>query len=165
VGLSFVKFGRLLGLGWIGAVDPVPSKRELALSKGADAAFAPDSPKLAQLAASRGRTLAAVIDAVGSAQIVNAGLPLVRMGGAVCVYGVIAGSRLDLDKAAGPYNFNLFLHQWPTRWRERQAQTPLCEWIRQGKLEAAEYVTHRFPVEQIADAWLPCAAARWSSVF
>jgi Zn-dependent alcohol dehydrogenase len=28
----------------------------------------------------------------------------------------------------------------------------MCEWIRQGKLAAAEYVTHRFPIEQIADA-------------
>ena len=29
---------------------------------------------------------------------------------------------------------------------------PLCEWIREGKISAAEFVTHEFPVEQINDA-------------
>ena len=49
VGLSFVKFGRLLGLGYIGVVDPLESKRARALAMGADEAFAPDSPALAEL--------------------------------------------------------------------------------------------------------------------
>jgi threonine dehydrogenase-like Zn-dependent dehydrogenase len=149
VGLSFVKFGRLLGPGWIGVVDPVESKRNLALARGASAAFAPGSPELAQLEKARGKKLDAVLDAVGSPAIINAALPLVKMGGTIGVYGVIADGKITIDKAAGPYNFNLFVHQWPTRWREREAQGPLCEWIRQKKLCAAEYITHRFPVEQV----------------
>ena len=42
VGLSFVKFARLLGLGFIGLVDFLPQKREKALRMGADAVFSPD---------------------------------------------------------------------------------------------------------------------------
>jgi alcohol dehydrogenase len=76
----------------------------------------------------------------------------VKMGGSMCVYGVIAAPLLEINKAAGPYNFNLYVHQWPTRWREREAQEPLCAWIRQGRLNAAEFVTHEFPIERIADA-------------
>ena len=152
VGLSFVKFCRLLGLGWIGVVDPVEPKRALALAKGADAAFAPGSQELARLTETRGKRLSAVIDAVGSENIINAGLPLVKLGGSVCVYGVIAAEKITLAKAAGPYNFNLLVHQWPTRWREREAQEPLCQWIRDGKLRASEYITHSFPVERIHDA-------------
>ena len=34
VGLSFVKFGRLLGMGFIGVVDPVPHKRQRAAAMG-----------------------------------------------------------------------------------------------------------------------------------
>ena len=79
-------------------------------------------------------------------------LPLVKMGGSVCVYGVISAERLDVRKSSGPYNFNLFVHQWPTRRREREAQAPLCRWIREGKLSAREYVTHEFPVERVAEA-------------
>jgi Zn-dependent alcohol dehydrogenase len=55
----------------------------------------------------------------------------------------------------------LFVHQWPTRWRERQAQQPLCDWIRKGVLTASEFVTHDFPLEKIADAF---AAAREGKV-
>ena len=152
VGLSFVKFGRLLGLGYIGVVDPLPPKRQKALAMGADAAFEPGSPELDQLVRSRGAPLDAVIDAVGNPDIANAGLPLVKLGGSICIYGVIAEPEITIAKGRGPYNFNLYVHQWPTRRRERAAQEPLCDWIRQGRIRAADYVTHDFPVERINDA-------------
>ncbi|HYW79527.1 MAG TPA: zinc-binding dehydrogenase [Thermoguttaceae bacterium] len=153
VGLSFLKFGKLLGLGYIGIVDPLPNKREKALAMGADAVFEPGSDELAKIVEQRGKPLDAVIDAVGSPAIANAALPLVKMGGSVCIYGVIADESFTLEKGKGPYNFNLFMHQWPTRSRERAAQEPLCEWIRQGKLTADEFLTHEFPVEQVVEAF------------
>ena len=152
VGLSFVKFARLLGLGWVGVVDPIQKKRGRALALGADAVFTPGDPALTELAKQRGKPLDAVIDAVGYPPIINTALPLIKLGGSICVYGVIAAKELTIDKAAGPYNFNLYIHQWPTRWREREAQQPLTQWIRQGKLKAAEFVTHVFRVEQICEA-------------
>ena len=152
VGLSFVKFSRLLGLGWVGVVDPLQSKRDRARRLGADAVFAPDDPQLGRLGASRGRPLDAVIDAVGQPAIINAALPHIKLGGSICVYGVVAASELVIQKTLGPYNFNLLVHQWPTRRREREAQQPLCEWIRQGKLSAAEFVTHEFAIEQVGEA-------------
>jgi len=152
VGLSFVKFGKLLGLGYIGVVDPLDHKREKALSMGADEVFTPDSPAIANLAGKRGTLLDAVIDAVGRPNIINAALPLIKLGGSICVYGVLAESQITIDKSKGQYNFNLYMHQWPTRARERAAQKPLCEWIRQGKVTAEEYITHEFKMEQINDA-------------
>lgn len=152
VGLSFVKFARLRGLGWVAAVDPLAGKRQRALALGADAAFAPDDPALADLVAARGKRLDAVIDAVGNPACINAALPLLKLGGSLGVYGVLAEPQLLLNKAAGPYNFNLFVHQWPTRWRERLAQAELEAYLRRGELKAAEFVTHEFPVEQIAEA-------------
>ena len=59
---------------------------------------------------------------------------------------------ITIEKGRGPYNFNLVVHQWPTRHRERAAQGKLCEWIREGKLKPEDYITHEFPVEQINDA-------------
>ncbi len=152
VGLSFLKFGKLLGLGYIGLVDPLASKREKALAMGADAVFAPDSPELHNLVAARGKPLDAVIDAVGSPAIVNAALPLIKMGGSICIYGVIADSDITIEKSKGPYNFNLYMHQWPTRHRERAAMEPVCNWLREGKITTEEFLTHEFPVEQIGDA-------------
>lgn len=151
VGLSFAKFCKLLGMRWVGLVDPVAHKRERAKALGADEVFAP-----AELAASSARfagKLDAVVDAVGSEAVINAALPLLRLGGTVGVYGVIAAPTLTVQKSLGPYNFNLIVHQWPTRRRERAAQAPLCQWIRDGKLAAAEFVTHTFPVERVAEAF------------
>lgn len=153
VGLSFLKFGKLLGLGYIGIVDPLPNKREKARQMGADAVFEPDSPEVRGIPEELGRKLDAVIDAVGSPAVANAALPLVKMGGSICIYGVIADESITIEKAAGPYNFNLYMHQWPTRRRERAAQEPLCEWIRQGKISSQEFITHDFPVEQINEAF------------
>jgi threonine dehydrogenase-like Zn-dependent dehydrogenase len=158
VGLSFVKLGKLSGLGWVGVVDPLPHKRARALAMGADAVFAPDDAALEALPAARGKPLDAVIDAVGHPKIVNRALPLIKLGGSICVYGVLAEKSFTVEKATGPYNFNLFVHQWPTRARERAAQAPLCDLVRQGRLSARDFVTHEFPVERIGEALEAVAA-------
>ena len=152
VGLSFLTFGKLLGLGYIGIVDPLQRKRQKALAMGADQAFAPNSDELKQLTEKRGGPLDAVIDAVGNGSIINTALGMIKLAGSVCVYGVISDSAITVNKAAGPYNFNLYIHQWPTRFRERAAQEPLCEWIRQGKIKPEDFLTHDFKMEQINEA-------------
>ena len=173
VGLSFIKFGRLLGLNYIASVDLLPARRRmalemgaddafapddparrrLALEMGADDAFAPDHPAVASLAQKRGKPFDAVIDAVGKEAIINAALPLVKMAGSVCVYGVIDAPSIRLDKARGPYNFNLLVHQWPTRSREAAAQEPLCAWIESGKLSYREFISAEYPVAEIEQAF------------
>ncbi len=149
VGLSFVKFARLLGLGEIYVIDRWEQKRNKAIEMGATAAFAPDDPKLKSFFEKQQRSLDAVIDAVGTEEIINSALPLIKMSGSICVYGVIDTPNIRLDKQSGPYNFNLFVHQWPTRSRERAAQEPLVQWIEAGKLSYQEFLSVEFPVEDI----------------
>jgi threonine dehydrogenase-like Zn-dependent dehydrogenase len=156
VGLSFVQFARRLGLGWMGLVDPLPEKRQHALAGGADAVFSPGDAALDGLTKARGKPLDRVVDAVGSESIINAALPLLRMAGSVCVYGVIDRPAINVQKHLGPYNFNLLIHQWPTRKAEAGAQEPLCDWIAQGALDAADFISAEFPVAQIEEA------IRWS---
>ena len=151
VGLSFIKFLKLMGAKYVASVDPLANKREKALAMGADAVFAPDSPELEKLTETRGKPLDVVVDAVGSPAIINAALPMIKLGGTIGVYGVIADESITINKSKGPYNFNLFVHQWPTRHRERAAQGPLCDWIREGKLNVDDFKTHEFPLEQIND--------------
>ena len=146
VGLSFVKFARLLGLGFVGLVDLLPEKRAKALQMGADAVFAPDDPALVNWRALRGKPLDAVIDAVGREGIINAALPLIRMAGSVCVYGVIDTPAVLLEKIRGPYNFNLLIHQWPTRFREAAARGAAVRMDRRGEAEP-----HRVPVRGVPD--------------
>jgi hypothetical protein len=74
------------------------------------------------------------------------------MGGSICVYGVLGVSQITIAKDTGPYNFNLFMHQWPTRIAEADAQEPLIEWIRRGKLSHADFLTGEYPVQQVERA-------------
>jgi 2-desacetyl-2-hydroxyethyl bacteriochlorophyllide A dehydrogenase len=152
VGLSFCRMAKLLGLGWVGVADPLPQKREKAKASGADEIFTPDSAELKDLTRRRGRPLDAVIDAVGSERIINAGLPLIKMAGALCVYGVVGSASVTVAKDTGPYNFNLFMHQWPTRPGEAAAQAPLIEWIRAGLLSHKDFLTAEYPVREAARA-------------
>jgi threonine dehydrogenase-like Zn-dependent dehydrogenase len=152
VGLSFVKFARLRGLDEIYLVGKYPAKLQKALDMGATAVFTPDDPELGRLVEKRGQKFDAVIDAVGQESIINAALPVIRMGGSVCVYGVV-NSPLKLDTRAAPYNYNLIMHQWPTRFRERAAQEPIIELIRSGKLSYREFVEAEFPIQQAAEAF------------
>ena len=153
VGLSFVKIGRLFGLGWIGIVDRHEDKQAKALAFGVDAVFTPYSKAVTDLTTTRGKKLDAVIDAVGHPDIVQQGLPLLRRGGSHCIYGVLTHKVLHIDKSAADFNFNLFVHQWPTRRYEKESQPQLCQWIRKGRLTSADFITHRFPLAQIADAF------------
>lgn len=152
VGLSFVRFAKLSGLGQVFSVDPLPGKRDLALKMGADAAFAPDDPGLRKLVEERETGFDAVIDAVGHESIINAGIGMVRMAGSVCVYGVLGNPVLTLNKEKGPYNFNLLIHQWPTREAEAAAQEPLIKWIREGLLDWNDFVTETYPVKEVISA-------------
>ncbi|MDR2169579.1 MAG: zinc-binding dehydrogenase [Planctomycetaceae bacterium] len=146
VGLSFVKFLRLLGANWIGVVEPNVLRHEKIKLMGADEVFVPD--EVASIGGKR-KPLDAAIDAVGNETIVNLSLPLLKLGGSMCIYGVLANDTITVKKSLAPYNFNLFVHQWPTRYREKAAQKPLCQWIREGKLKAQDFVTHRFKLNQI----------------
>jgi len=152
VGLSFCRFARILGLSWIGLVDPILFKQEKAKSLGADQTFAPDAPELKDLTRRRGKPLDAVIDAMGNERIINAGLPLLRLAGSLCVYGVVGEPKITIAKDTGPLNFNLFMHQWPTRKAEAAAQEPLIEWIRAGKLSSHDFLSAEFPVREAARA-------------
>ena len=152
VGLSFVAFARLCGMGYIGCVDSHPEKRRKAIELGADEVFERDDPRLPELLKTRGKPLDVVIDAVGREEIVNAALPLLRWEGSLCVYGVVGTHPICIDQLRGPKNVNIFLHQWPTRDTEAAAQETLCQWINEGKLDYREFISAEFPVAEVTKA-------------
>ena len=59
---------------------------------------------------------------------------------------------ITVAKDRGPYNFNLLVHQWPTRAAEAAAQEPLTEWIESGLLRHEDFVTGVYPIDNIAEA-------------
>lgn len=152
VGLSFVMLGRERGLREIVIVDSHENKQRAALDLGASKVLDKNSPELDSLVANRGATFDAVIDAVGSAAIVSRATSFVDMGQSICVYGVVADPEIRLPLAQGPYNFNLYLHQWPTKPEEAKAHDPIVELLVAGKISAEHFKSAEFPVEQIQSA-------------
>ena len=154
VGLSFVKLGRLFGLGWIGLVDRHKEKRELAKQFGASETFDRNDESVNELASRETlKKLDAIIDAVGKPEIISSGLPLIKRGGSICVYGFYAGLKeFNVQNYLGDFNYNIYIHQWPTRLYEKESQNLLCEWINEGKLSALEFITHEFQVDEVSQA-------------
>ena len=83
----------------------------------------------------------------------------------MCVYGVVGADTVRLDKHRGPYNFNLLVHQWPTRALECAAQEPLCDWIEQGRLDYRPFLSAEFPVADIGRAIDLLATREASKIF
>ena len=109
---------------------------------GADNGYTPAEIATPEFIAAANRSYDTVIDAVGLPSIVHSALPLIKMAGDICVYGVMTKNpTIDLDQA--PYNFNLFIHRWPTRSEEKRAMIALS---------ASDFISHRFKIEQINEA-------------
>ncbi len=153
VGLTFLRIAKLKGFKFIASVEPRAEKHALIKKMGADVIYTPDMDFVSQFQKDAGEKADAIIDAVGSPAIINSSLPLIKMAGFMCVYGVIADDVISLEKHRGPYNFNLLIHQWPTRHYEAAAQEPLCEYIKDGRLAAADFVTGRFKLEDFDKAF------------
>jgi threonine dehydrogenase-like Zn-dependent dehydrogenase len=152
VGLSYVKFARLLGFNRIVAVDPNPPKLKLALELGADEAITP-----AEIEARTGLTpddkFDTIIDAVGKKQILPVALQHVKKSGTICIYGILDNPVVEVEHGLGPLNFNLKFHQWPIRQSERLAQTQLCDWVRTGQLDPGQFISAEYPIFEIARAY------------
>lgn len=89
-GAILVSLARLSGLAPIVVSEPSAKRRAVALALGADVALSPD--ELDQLAdpcgVLGGEGFAHVIDAVGSARVLERSIPLTRRGGRLLIFGV-----------------------------------------------------------------------------
>ena len=95
VGLSAVLGAVVAGAAPIIAIDPVPAKRELALSLGATHAFAPDEA-VTGIREITGRGVQHSVEAVGSAQVVMDAWAATRPGGNTVSVG-LANPRQKLE--------------------------------------------------------------------
>ena len=92
IGLLLLQIARLQGAAKIAVVEPVASRRELALRLGADVAVAPDEAEAAvkELTQDVGADLA--FEAGGNPLAAKAAVDLVRKGGRTVLLGVTGGS-------------------------------------------------------------------------
>ncbi len=149
VGLAFVKFAKMLGLGPVFAVDIQEEKREEALKQGADyfVNSSLENPVSAIRAICPGG-LDYVLDAVGVNALINTGMELIRDDGKIKVYGVSPKLEMQLDWSKAPLNWGLEFFQFPIKYQEGLVTDQLVHWIEKGYLNPRDFVSHVFPLER-----------------
>ncbi len=154
VGLTFIKFMSLLGVGKIIALDVVPEKLYDAKNRGADYTFnASDAGVVAKVKEVCPDGVGYVLDAVGVSQIMNQAMPLLKDQGKICCYGISSNTKFELDWTNAPYNWQLQFQQFPSKIEEGEADKQVITWLRHGVIDIDDYISDIVAFDNILDAF------------
>ncbi len=148
VGLSMVRFCKLLGASFVGVSGHHASRMAVAKKIGADLVV--DSKKTEYVAAVREACSAPLdffIDAVGRCDILAQALQLIREDGTVGIYGIGMEQDKGIDWYAGPYNWRIHSVQWPIPTLEAAIHGDVVQYIADGQVDLKDFVTHTLPIE------------------
>lgn len=148
IGLSTILAAKLFSPAHILAVDLAQARRDLAISFGANSACGPEQAedRIAELTEGLGADV--VIEAVGIPATLELCFKLVRPAGRVSNIGV-HGEPVSLPME----------RLWATQFTlttgipHMASIPPLLRAIASGDLDATRFTTHRFPVDNILDAY------------
>ena len=149
IGLMAVEAAFVMGAHVVYAVDPIAERRALAAAAGAVALHPAEALETIR-EATKGRKLECVIEVVGSDATVDLALRLVARRGTVSVIGVQQSRRyaFPLERAfAAGLTFRAGTCSVP---EELPALFPL---IQSGRLRPEQYITHRMPLSDGAEAY------------
>ena len=94
-----------------------------------------------------------VLDAVGSKEILNEALTLLKDRGEVLCYGVPKANAMELDWSSAPYNWKLNFQQMPYKEEEAQCHDQIMEWLGQGTLSLSEFISEIVDFEEVLEAF------------
>ena len=154
VGLSFVRFAKLLGMGPIIVFDILEEKLTEAVKLGADYVFNStkvDVKESMLSIISEGADF--VLDAVGINQLINQAMELVKYNGKICCYGISPKLSMELDWSKAPYNWTLQFVQWPSKLEEAEAHAQIMNWIQMGVLNPEDFISDVIEFENILEAF------------
>jgi L-iditol 2-dehydrogenase len=153
VGLTHVQMLHLFGAAPIFTVDVIRRRREMSVKIGAAAAFDPitdDVPNaISLLTDGRGADYAVV--ATGNPKAIEQSIGSVRKGGTVILFGAPArGAMMSVDVSQLFLNEIRFLSSYSTSEAEMQMALEL---IRSKRVNPLQLITHRLPLEDVAEAF------------
>lgn len=154
VGLTFIKFAKLMGMGPIIVFDIQDEKLKEAESAGADFAYNSsrnDPVEMARKVCPQGVDFA--LDAVGINALINTSMKIIKDGGDICAYGISPTLGMDIDWSEAPYNWNLKFVQFPDKEMEGAAHQQVMNWIDSGALNPNDYISHVFEFDRVKDAF------------
>lgn len=153
VGLSFVKFAKLLGMGPVIACDLVDEKLEEALNMGADFTVNGNTDLIKAAREICPDGVDHVLDAVGINSFMNKAMEMITYNGNIDVYGISPVLKTEIDWSKAPYNWKLNFSTWPSKVLEGEAHGQICSWIQQGVLNPNEFISHVIDFKDICSAF------------
>lgn len=154
VGLSFVHFAKLTGMGPVIAIDISDEKLELAKKRGADYIInsnVSDIVESVHKICPEGVDFS--LDAVGVTSFINTSLEIIKPDAKVCVYGISENMTENIDWSKCPYNWTLHFHQFPSKKAESEAHNQIVNWIEQGIINPSDYISHVYDFKDIDKAF------------
>lgn len=155
IGLCAVAGARLMGAARIIGVDPDPHRRDIARRMGADMTIDPSSvhdipAELGRITDDGGADVA--IEALGTQETFENALRSLRPGGTLSSLGVYAGKLAVPYEAfaAGIGDYRIVTTLCPGG-KERMRR--LMALVLGGRLDLTPLLTHRFPLDRIAEAY------------
>jgi len=152
-GLVLTQLLRASGAGYLVVAAPTQAKLDIALERGADLIVQMDrtNPAAAYetLREAAGTGFDYVIDATGAVSVLGEALALLRVGGTVFVYGMAAESA---EWTIAPYD--VFRRELTIKgsFAQQFSFDRALLALRTGRVDTSSMVTHRFGLDQYAEA-------------
>lgn len=156
VGQAAIQGARIAGAAQIIAVDPVPLKREVALSLGAthavDPAEAPTAEQVRALTSGRGADVA--IEVVGLPQTVRDAYESARRGGTVATVGIPApGTLIELPATDFFRAEKRVVGSYYGSTQVASDFQKYADLIEAGRMDAERLITHRYRLDELDRAF------------
>ncbi|RSK53294.1 sorbitol dehydrogenase [Bacillus canaveralius] len=154
VAITFIKLMSLIGVQSIIGIARSEEKRQILLENGAAVTF---NSRITDITKEI-RTLYPdgvkyVLDAVGTAEIINQAMELLEDQGEILCYGVPAYDQMQLDWSKAPYNWKLNFQQMPSKLAEGEAYNDILNWIRADKINLKDFISDYFEFEDVLDVF------------
>ncbi len=165
IGLLAVQLARLDGALWIDAVDPLPDRRRLAESFGADRTLDPAACDAAReiKSASRQRGADVAIELSGSYEALQEALRSVPKAGTVVAGGFYQGEGIALRLGEEWHHNRITLissmgvwdcpHRDSPAWDRARVHATATELLAKGRLRTEGLISHRIPFQRAAEAY------------
>jgi 2-desacetyl-2-hydroxyethyl bacteriochlorophyllide A dehydrogenase len=166
IGLLAVQMAKLAGAGWIAAVDPVASRRDLALELGADVALDPAEGAdgaAVELKQSGGRGADVAIETSGSTAGLHGAIAAAALGGTVVTVGFYQGgapelrlgeewhhNRVDMVSSMGAWGAP---HRAYPAWDRPRVMQAVVDLLAARKIRVDRLPVRRFPFDEVVEAY------------
>ena len=151
MGGLLIQLARIRGAGKIFLSEPIPKRRDIALSLGADMAVNPLQDDVRRALLSLDPDGADVVfEAAGLAATAEQSLHLAKRGGKVIFFGVVPPAE---KVEVSPYLINENELTIRGSFNNPLTNSRALELIASGRVNVKPYISHRFPIERFEEAF------------